>query len=50
MKKIIALFAIALGCSTLMTACNTTKGLGQDLSAAGGAISHSAEKSGANKN
>jgi predicted small secreted protein len=50
MKQIIALFAIALGCPALLTACNTTKGIGQDISAAGAAIAHGAEKSGAKTN
>lgn len=49
MKHIIALMVITFGLSTLLTACNTTKGFGQDLSAAGGALTHSAEKSGADK-
>ncbi len=43
-----ALVALALAVGPL-TACNTIAGAGQDLSAAGHAVTHGAEKSGASK-
>ena len=40
-----ALVALALlGSASLLAACNTTSGVGEDLSAAGGAITKSADK------
>ena len=36
--------ALLVGVSTLLGACNTTAGVGQDVSAAGRAVSNSAEK------
>ena len=41
-----ALLALVLltGAASLLSACNTTAGAGQDLSAAGKAIHHSAEE------
>jgi predicted small secreted protein len=35
---------LLLGTITLLGACNTTAGVGQDVSAAGRAVSNSAEK------
>jgi len=35
---------LLLGSMTLLGACNTTAGVGQDVSAAGRAVSNSAEK------
>ena len=35
---------LLLGTMTLLVACNTTAGVGQDVSAAGRAVSNSAEK------
>jgi predicted small secreted protein len=35
---------LLLGTVTLIAACNTTAGVGQDVSAAGRAVSNSAEK------
>ena len=35
---------LLLGAMTLLAACNTTAGVGQDVSAAGRAVSNSAEK------
>ncbi len=32
------------GAAALLSACNTTAGVGQDVSAAGHAVTHSAEK------
>jgi len=39
----LALFVLA-GTLTTLSACNTTAGVGQDVSAAGRAVSNSAEK------
>lgn len=39
----LALFVLA-GALTTLSACNTTAGVGQDVSAAGRAVSNSAEK------
>lgn len=40
-KTIAALFA-ALICTTVLTACNTTRGVGQDIQEGGSAISDAA--------
>jgi entericidin B len=40
---VLALFVLASALATL-SACNTTAGVGQDVSAAGRAVSNSAEK------
>lgn len=42
MTRFIAL--IALGCTVLLTACNTVAGAGQDISKGGHAITNSAEQ------
>ncbi|KAB8311932.1 entericidin A/B family lipoprotein [Erwinia endophytica] len=41
-KNIVALFS-ALLLSSLLTACNTTRGVGEDISAGGRAIQRSAQ-------
>lgn len=41
-KSIIALFSV-LVFSSLLTACNTTRGVGEDVSAGGRAIQRSAQ-------
>jgi len=38
------LTVLMLGAATLVSACNTTAGLGQDVSATGHAVTNSAEK------
>jgi predicted small secreted protein len=42
-SALLAIFVLA-GAATMLGACNTTRGFGQDLSAAGSALSNSAEK------
>ena len=49
MKKWAIVAGLLFGLSGILTACNTTKGIGEDLQAAGKAVTHSAEKSGAKK-
>jgi predicted small secreted protein len=44
----LTLLALAALASILLTACNTTKGAGQDIKAAGTGIQNSAERHGAN--
>ncbi|HSU07519.1 MAG TPA: entericidin A/B family lipoprotein [Acetobacteraceae bacterium] len=47
MRKVLAaLFTVAMliGMSSMLTACNTTAGAGQDISATGHAITKGAEK------
>jgi entericidin B len=48
MRRSIALTSLALlllaGATTLLSGCNTMRGLGQDTSAAGRALSNSAEE------
>jgi len=38
------LSVFALGCAVALSACNTTAGVGKDVSATGNAVSNSAEK------
>ena len=40
----VLLTVLMLGATTLVSACNTTAGLGQDVSATGHAVTNSAEK------
>jgi len=42
-KVVLAIFLLA-GAMTMLTACNTTAGVGQDVSAAGRAVTNSADK------
>ena len=42
-KAALAFFLLA-GAMTMLTACNTTAGVGQDVSAAGRAVTNSADK------
>ncbi len=42
--SIIAATVVLLGSAALLTACNTTAGVGQDLSATGDALTSSAKK------
>ena len=42
-SAMLALFVLA-GAASALSACNTTRGFGEDMSAAGGALSNSAEK------
>jgi predicted small secreted protein len=48
MRKSLAIlflnFAILSGAATLLSACNTTAGVGQDVSAAGHAVTNTADK------
>ena len=46
-KTIACIFASIFISSILLTGCNTTKGIGQDLKKAGEKIEESAKKSGA---
>jgi predicted small secreted protein len=49
MKSAASLALVALVLSTLLlAACNTTKGVGKDIEAAGAGIKHSADRNGAN--
>ncbi len=43
-KKTIAAFFTLVVLSSLLTACNTTKGVGEDISSGGNAISGAATK------
>ncbi|CAM3519039.1 hypothetical protein SB6411_04426 [Klebsiella spallanzanii] len=43
-KKTIAAFFTVLALSSVLTACNTTRGVGQDISEGGSAISGAATK------
>ncbi|TNV11986.1 lipoprotein toxin entericidin B [Buttiauxella sp. B2] len=43
-KKTIAAFFSLVVLSSLLTACNTTKGMGEDISSGGNAISGAATK------
>lgn len=43
-RKASALIAAAAGLAALVAACNTTSGVGKDISAAGGALSDTADK------
>jgi predicted small secreted protein len=49
MRKILAVFLLNLsllsGAAALLSACNTTAGVGQDISATGNAITTGAEQS-----
>jgi predicted small secreted protein len=42
-SAMLAIFVLA-GAASVLGACNTTRGFGEDMSAAGGALSNSAEK------
>jgi len=42
-SALVAIFVLA-GAATVLGACNTTRGFGEDMSAAGHALSNSAEK------
>jgi predicted small secreted protein len=42
-SALLAIFVLA-GAATMLGACNTTRGFGEDMSAAGNALSNSAEK------
>jgi entericidin B len=42
-SALLAIFVLA-GAATVLSACNTTRGFGEDMSAAGQALSNSAEK------
>jgi predicted small secreted protein len=42
-RSILAL-SLLIGASALLSACNTTAGVGQDVSATGNAVTNSAEK------
>ena len=42
-SAMLAIFVLA-GAASVLAACNTTRGFGEDMSSAGGAISDSAEK------
>lgn len=42
------LAAAAVATTLSVAACNTTKGVGQDMQSAGGHLEHSAEQNGAN--
>jgi predicted small secreted protein len=42
-SALLAIFVLA-GAATVLGACNTTRGFGEDMSAAGRALSNSAEK------
>ncbi len=44
MKKIFALFALATLLAAPLSGCNTVSGLGQDMKAAGNAVTNSAER------
>ncbi len=46
MKRLIALTLLALFSMSLVTACNTTKGLGKDLQKVGEKMEGAAEKTG----
>ena len=42
-SALLAIFVLA-GAATMLGGCNTTRGFGEDMSAAGNALSNSAEK------
>lgn len=42
-SALLAMFVVA-GAAMTLSACNTTRGFGEDMSAAGNALSNSAEK------
>ncbi|HWG80281.1 MAG TPA: entericidin A/B family lipoprotein [Stellaceae bacterium] len=42
-SALVAIFVLA-GAATVLGACNTTRGFGEDMTAAGHALSNSAEK------
>jgi predicted small secreted protein len=44
----VLLAAAAVATTLTVAACNTTKGVGQDMQSAGGHIEHAAENNGAN--
>ena len=44
MRQVSLLTALGLAAMLLLAACHTTAGVGKDLSSAGGAITHSADK------
>jgi predicted small secreted protein len=44
MRKFMLVTALGLVTALLLSACHTTAGVGQDMSSAGGAITHSANK------
>lgn len=44
LSALLAMFVLA-GTASMLSACNTARGFGEDMSAAGAALSNSAEKS-----
>jgi predicted small secreted protein len=44
LARVLLAFAITVGTLTLLAACNTTAGVGQDVSATGRAVTNSADK------